>query len=539
MSNQYTIGIDFGTLSARAVLLCAETGEELAASEFVYPHGVMDTALPSGKRLPPRYALQHPQDYLDALKMTVGEVLRQGNIPASSVVGLCIDFTSCTVISMAADGTPLCMTEAYCDHPLAYAKLWKHHGAIPYAEEITAKARARGERWLPLCGGTVSSEWLLPKVAETLREAPELYRDTARFAEAGDWLSFLLTGEHTTSASFAGLKALWTAEDGFPSNDFFISVDPRLDGILGSKLCSDVRPAAASVGRLTDAGAALTGLAAGTVLAAPAIDGTPPVPALSSVKKGEMTMIVGTSSVDLLLAEAAKAVPGLCGCAKDAVIPDYYTYEAGQTGVGDMFAWFVQNCVPRAYEEEAEALGMNIHAYLRNKASALRIGESRLIALDWFNGNRSILKNEALTGLILGLTINTRPEEIYRALIEATAFGTRKIIERFEEYGLAVDCICAAGGIAQKDPMMMQIYADVTQREIRVVNAKQPAARGCAIYAAVAAGLFPNLDTAVRHFALPEAARYTPVPAHSAAYEPLYAEYSRLYAYFGKGDHIG
>ena len=538
MKRTYTIGIDYGTLSARALLLCVDTGEEVAVAEYVYPHGVMDRELPCGKKLPPRYALQHPQDYLDALSTTVREVLSGANVSAEDVAGLCIDFTSCTVISMTEDGTPLCFLEEYREEPLAYAKLWKHHGAIPYADEINEKARERGEKWLSAFGGTVSSEWLLPKTVETLREAPRLFDATARFSEAGDWLSFLLTGEHTTSASFAGFKALWTAESGFPSNDFFCAVDPRLDGIMGTKLCDVVRPAAASVGKLDARGARLTGLKEGTVLASPSVDAATPMAALNSIEEGELTLIVGTSNVDLLLSKEAMDIPGLCGYAKDSVVEGYYTYEAGQAGAGDMFSWFVHNCIPRAYEDEATAAGMNIHAYLRKKAAALRIGESGLVALDWFNGNRSILKNEALTGLIFGLTLKTRPEEIYRALIEATAFGTRRIMDRFDEYGVAIDRICAAGGIAKKDPMMMQIYADVTNKVIRVVESAQPAARGCALYAAVAAGLFSDIQAAAKNLALPEAARYVPIAENSKAYAPIYAEYVRLYDYFGKGDHL-
>lgn len=535
MSHQYLIGLDFGTLSVRALLLDAQTGKEVAISDFTYPHAVMDTALPSGKKLPPRYALQHPQDYLDGLRITVKAVLEQGGVDPCEIAGLCIDFTTCTVVPMTADGTPLCMIEGYADEPHAYVKLWKHHGAIPYANEIWEIAKARDEKWLSVYGGKLSCEWMIPKVVEILREAPEIYEKAAYFADAGDWLSFLLTGEHTMGVGFAGLKTFWNAEDGFPSNDFFKAIDPRLDGIIGTKICTDVRMSGKSVGTLSAEGARLIGLCEGIPIAAPLVDAATPLPALAATKEGELALIVGTSGVAFAFSKEKKTIPGICGYVKDMILPGYYSYEAGQAGVGDVFSWFVHNCVPRAYEEEAAAKGMNIHAYLRKKASALRVGESRLIALDWFNGNRSILKDDELSGMILGLTLNTRPEEIYRALIEATAYGVRMIVENFEAHGIPIDRICVAGGIAQKDPMMMQIYADVLQKELRIAGSSQSAARGCAIYASVVAGLFSDLPSAVEHFALPDNAYYKPIPENVTAYDRLYEEYKRLHDYFGKG----
>ena len=534
-NRKYLIGLDFGTLSVRALLMDAASGEEIAVSEFVYPHAVMDHTLPSGKRLPLRYALQHPQDYIDGLQITVREVLEKSQIDPQDVAGLCVDFTTCTVVPINENGTPLCMLDGYADEPHAYVKLWKHHAALDYAEEINRKAEARGERWLSVYGGKVSCEWLLPKIVEVLREAPEIYDATARFAEAGDWISFLLTGEHTTGAGFAGLKALWTADGGFPSNDFYTAIDPRLDGIVGTKICNDVRASGSCVGRLSEEGARLIGLPKGTPLATPLVDGCTPLPALAATNEGEMTLIVGTSGVALVLAKEKRDIPGLCGYVKDSVIPDYYAYESGQASVGDTFSWFVHNCVPRAYEEEAAACGMNIHSYLRKKASVLRVGESRLVALDWFNGNRSVLKDDSLSGVLLGLTLKTRPEEIYRALIEASAFGVRMIVEMFESHGIKIDRICAAGGIAQKDPMMMQIYADILQKELRVAGSAQSAARGSAIYAAAASGLFSDMPSAVAHFALPDKAHYSPIAENVEAYNRLYDEYVRLHDYFGRG----
>ncbi len=532
---KYLIGLDFGTLSVRALIMDAQTGEEIATAEYVYPHAVMDRTLPDGATLPARFALQHPQDYLDGMKRTVGEVLTQADVSPDAVVGLCIDFTSCTVVAMNEAGVPLCMLDEFKNDPHAYVKLWKHHGALAYAEEINRLAAARGEEWLATYGGAISCEWLLPKLLETLRESPRVFDAAARFADAGDWLSFLLTGQHTMSAGYAGLKTLWSADRGFPSNDFFRAVDPRLDGLIGGRICDAVYPAGACVGKLTKEGAELIGLAEGTPLAAPLVDGGAPMAALSVTGLGELALVVGTSNVDHVLGEYPIDIPGICGYVKGAIVPELYVFEAGQAGAGDMFSWFVHNCIPRAYEEAAAECGMSIHAYLRERASKLAPGESRLIALDWFNGNRSILKDDALSGMILGLTIHTRPEEIYRALIEATAFGTRMIIENFEAHGIPVERICAAGGIARKDPMMMQIYADVCGKEIRIVDSVQAAARGSAIYAAVAAGLFESVAAAAAHYALPEKEHYSPISAHKDAYDRLYQEYKTLHDYFGRG----
>lgn len=535
---EYVIGIDYGTLSARAVLLHIATGEEIASAIFAYPHGVMDTSLPSGRPLPPYFALQHPDDYLQALSHTVGEVLRQGGVSPESVAALGIDFTSCTMLPITEDGIPLCSLDAFSDEPMAYVKLWKHHGAISCAEELLSVAEKRGERWLSIYGGGLSSEMFFPKILETLRCAPKVYEAAYRFTEAGDWLSFLLTGKITHGASFAGLKAFWDAENGFPSKDYFAAVDPRLADVVESKLRPNVQDATQPLaGTLNARGADLTGLPEGTPLALPIIDAHAALPALNLAKQGELMLVIGTSSCHIINSAEAVVVPGCCGYVKNGMMPDCYTYEAGQAGVGDSFEWFIQNALPAAYTKEAEERSLSVHALLRERASRLMPGESRLLALDWWNGNRSILKNDALSGLLIGLNLSTRPEEIYRALLEATAYGTRRIIEQYESHGIRIDSICATGGIAQKDPLMMQIYADVTGREIRVSSATQAGARGSAIYASVAAGCFADDYEAAKHFALPDQRIYCPNAAAVEIYDRLYDEYRRLYECFGMGEN--
>ena len=532
---KYLIGIDYGTLSGRTVLVNAENGEELAEAVLNYPHAVMDEALPCGKPLPAQYALQHPADYLEVLRTTVPKVLLEAGVSAEDVVGLGIDFTACTVLPVDADMKPLCFLPEFEQEPHAYIKLWKHHAAQPEADEINALAAQRGEAWLPIYGGKISSEWALPKILQVLRECPEVYAKTARFMEAADWLSVVLTGEETHSAAFAGYKALWNAESGYPSNELLTALDKRLDGIVGTKLSTQVCAMDQIAGRLSPEGAALIGLCEGTPLALPMIDAHAAMPALKMTGDGDLMMIVGTSTCHILNSTVGKAVEGICGYVKDGVIPGYYTYEAGQSAVGDIFDWYVKNNMPASYAKEAEERGINAHKLLREKASTLKVGESGLIALDWLNGNRSVLVNANLTGMVLGMTLRTKPEELYRAWIEATAYGTRMILEAYESSGIRINSICAAGGIAQKNAMMMQIYADVTGKEIRIAGSTQAGALGSAIYASVAAGLYADVKEAAERMGREDKCVYRPIPENQASYDKLYAEYKTLHDYFGRG----
>ncbi len=535
---RFVIGTDFGTLSARTVLVNVKTGEEVAEAVYPYPHGVMDETLPSGKRLPPNFALQHPADYPEALSHNIPEVLASAGASADEVAGICIDFTACTLIPLNGKGDPLCYEPEFADHPHAYVKLWKHHAAQAEADEINALAEARGEVWHGIYGGKISCEWALPKILEILHKAPEIYHCTARFSEAADWLTLLLTGKDVHSAAFAGYKALWNGETGYPCDDFFKALHPDLAGIVGTKLSENILGMGQVAGTLTAAGAALTGLWEGLPVAVPAIDAHAAMPALNLTEDGDLMVILGTSACHLVHGYQGVSVPGTCGYVKDGVIPGAYTYEAGQAGVGDLFDWFVRNGVPGAYEAEAKARGINLHALLREKAQGLRPGQSGLLALDWLSGNRSIFVDSDLTGLILGMTLQTRPEELYRAWIESTAYGLKLILEQYEGAGILIRNLCAAGGIAKKDEMMMQIYADVLGRPIDVAASSQAAALGCAVYAAVAAGIYPDVPTAAKAFAKPPVRTYTPVAEHSEIYEKIYAEYKKLSFLFARENDV-
>ncbi len=529
----YTIGLDYGTLSGRCVLVDCASGRELAEAVCAYPHGVMDDTLPSGEKLPPLYALQHPEDYLLVLRTTVREVLAKTGVAPEQVAGMGIDFTSCTVLPVDETGTPLCLNPAYAGERHAYVKLWKHHAAQPEADELNALAEQRGEEWLDIYGGRISSEWMLPKILEILRDAPEIYAKTARFMEAGDWIVSTLVGKEIHSISFAGYKGLYH-NDRYPSNDFMVALDKGLDGIVGTKIAENIVDFAAPAGVLSEAGAELTGLNPGTAVAVPQIDAHAAMPALQITDAGELMLIMGTSACQIVNAKVGQDVKGICGYVKDGVIPGLYTYEAGQAAVGDIFDWFVKNCVPAAYQTEADDRGINLHALLTEKAERLAVGETGLVALDWLNGNRSVLDDSGLSGLILGLTLGTKPEHIYRALLESTAFGTKMILDALQ---FPIQVIKVAGGIANKNALLMQIYADVLNQPIGVCQSTQAGALGSAIYAAVAAGVYPDFGAAAKAMGTPVSKYYYPNPENHAAYQKLYEEYVQLHDYFGRGSN--
>ena len=537
--NRYAIGVDYGTLSARALLIDGETGRELSSAVMEYPHGVMDQALPSGKKLPPDWALQDPQDYVDCFIHTVSQVVKESGVNPEEIVGVGVDFTSCTILPAKADGTPLCKVPGFQDNPHAYVKLWKHHSAQPWADRLNQLAQDRKESWLPYYGGRISCEWVLPKVMQIVEEAPEVYEACDKIIEAGDWLVWQLCGREARSQCNAGYKVQWRPGEGYPSNDFLRALDPRLEHFAEEKLSETICPVASRAGYLTPELAKATGLSENTAVAVEIVDAHASVPACGITEAGKMLMIMGTSTCHMLLSEKEMGVPGTCGIVKDGILPGLYAYEAGQSCVGDHFSWFIDNCLPAAYTEAAKAQGKNIHQYLREKASVLKPGESGLVALDWWNGVRSVLMDSDLTGLIVGMTLQTRPEEIYRALIEATGYGTRKIIESFESQGVPVTELYAAGGIAFKDEMTMQIYADIFSKPIKIAASHQSGALGSAIYGLYAAGEeksgYASFQDACKALGRVQDRTFVPDASNAAVYDKLYEEYTLLYQYFGQG----
>lgn len=540
MSKKYSIGVDFGTQSGRAVLVEVDTGKEIATAVKEYTHGVMDEFLCDGTtKLEPDWALEHPGDYLEVLEVTIPAVLKESGVSPDDVIGVGIDFTACTMLPIDKEGNPLCFQERFKSNPHSYVKLWKHHAAQDEANKLNEIAKKRNEEFLNLYGGKISSEWLIPKIWQILDEAPEIYNEAYKFIEAADWIVLQLTGEEKRNSCTAGYKAIWNKRKGYPSKEFFKALDPRLENVVEEKLSTDIYPLGSKAGEITEKAAKLTGLKPGTAVAVANVDAHVAFPAVGITEPGKMLMIMGTSTCHILLGTEEKIVPGMCGVVEDGIIEGYFGYEAGQSCVGDHFEWFIENCLPASYYKEAQERNINIHKLLREKASALKVGESGLVALDWWNGNRSVLVDADLTGVIVGCTLLTKPEEIYRALIEATAYGTRMIIETFQENGVPITELYAAGGIAEKDELMMQIYSDVTNMEIRISASAQTPALGAAMFGAVAAGKdrggYDTIVDAAKVMAKVKEKYYKPIPENVAVYNKLYEEYKILHDYFGRG----
>jgi L-ribulokinase len=534
----YVVGVDFGTLSARAVVVDARDGAELGAAVHEFAHGVMDRTLAAtGAELPPQWALQDPADYMEALRTAVPEAVRAAGIAVDEVVGIGTDFTSSTPMPVLSDGTPLCQIPGFEDRPHAYVKLWKHHAAQRQADRVNAVAEERGEPWLARYGGRISSEWEFAKALQVLEEDPEVYQRMDRWLEAADWIVWQLCGRETRSTCTAGYKAIH--QDGrYPPEDYLRELDPRFADFVAAKLETPLLSLGARAGDLTARAAQWTGLPQGIAVAVGNIDAHVTAPAAQAIDPGQLLMIMGTSTCHVMNAESLAEVPGVCGVVRDGIVPGLYGYEAGQSGVGDIFGWFVEHAVPARYHEQAHARGLDVHAYLSELAAAQEVGAHGLIALDWSNGNRSVLVDHELSGLIVGLTLATRAEDVYRALIEATAFGTRVILDAFADAGLPARELFAAGGLI-RNPAIMQIYADVTRMPLHLIGSGQGPALGAAMHAAVAAGVHPDIRAAAAAMGKVRRDRYVPDERRADAYDVLYQHYLRLHDHFGRGgDHV-
>jgi L-ribulokinase len=516
------VGVDFGTLSGRAVVVRVRDGAELGSAVFEYPHGVLDETLPAGGRpLPPDWALQVPADYVGVLRDAVPAALRDAGADPADVVGIGTDFTACTMVPTTADGTPLCELPEFEAEPHAYVKLWKHHSAQPQADRINELARTRGEKWLPRYGGLISSEWEFAKGLEVFEEAPAVYAAMRHWVEAADWIIWQLTGVYVRNACTAGYKGI--LQDGqYPSRDFLRELAPGFESFVGDKLEHPLGQLGSRAGGLTAEAAAWTGLPEGIAVAVGNVDAHVTAPAARAVEPGQLVAIMGTSTCHVMNGAELREVPGMCGVVEGGIVPGLWGYEAGQSGVGDIFGWF------------AEHFARDGHEHLTRLAAQQEIGEHGLVALDWHSGNRSVLVDHELSGVVVGQTLATRAEDVYRALLEATAFGTRKIIETFTAAGVPVTELVVAGGLT-KNALLMQIYADVTNLSLSVIGSAQGPALGSAMHAAVAAGAHPDIHAAAEAMGSVQRAVYRPVPAHVAAYDELYAEYTTLHDYFGRG----
>jgi L-ribulokinase len=530
---QVTVGVDFGTLSGRAVVVSVADGTRLADAVHDYRHAVLDRALPDGRtELAPDWALQVPQDWRDVLGTAVPEALARAGVSADQVIGIGTDFTACTVLPTTADGTPLCELPGLGDRPHAYPKLWRHHAAQAQADRINALARQRGEPWLARYGGKISSEWQYAKGLQLLEEDPGLYDAADRWIEAADWIVWELTGAENRNVCTAGYKGI--VQDGVrPSREYLAALNPGFADFT-AKLDHPLSPLGAAAGTLTARAAAWTGINEGTPVSVGNVDAHVTNAAARALEPGHLLAIMGTSTCHILNSDVLAEVPGMCGVVDGGVVPGLWGYEAGQSGVGDIFAWAVRTAVPESYAGQARARGISVHELLTEQAAAQPVGGHGLVALDWHSGNRSTLVDHHLSGLILGLTLDTRPEEVYRALLEATAFGTRVIVETFEQAGVPVTEFTAAGGLP-RNRFLMQIYSDVLRRPINVIGSDQGPALGAAIHAAVAAGAHPDIRAASAAMGRINHAVYSPDPARTDAYDQLFAEYRELHDHFGRG----
>jgi L-ribulokinase len=528
------LGVDFGTLSGRAVVVRVADGTELGSAECTYRHGVVTDHLPGHTDpLEPDTALQHPDDYREVLRRAVPAALCEAKVSPDQVIGIGTDFTSCTVLPVTAEGTPLCELPDLAGRPHAWPKLWRHHAAQPEADEINALAAERGEPWLPRYGGKISSEWQFAKALQVLREDPEVYERTERWIEGADWIVWQLCGHETRNAATAGYKGIH--QDGaWPTKDFLAALDPRFADFALSRLDHPLSQLGERAGGLTAQAATWTGLPEGLPVAVGNIDAHVTAATAQTTAPGRMLAIMGTSTCHVMNSEVLAEVPGMCGMALGGITPGMWGYEAGQSGVGDIFGWFVDSYVQPAYHEEAAELGVSVHDLLSRKAAEAAVGEHGLVALDWHSGNRSVLVDHSLSGVLVGMTLATRPEEIYRALVEATAFGTRTIVEAFTAAGVPVDDLTIGGGMV-RNPFVLQIYADVLNRPLRVVATEQSCAVGSAIHAAVAAGAHPDIHAASAAMGRVREDTVDPDPDRAAAYDPLFAIYTELHDHFGRG----
>jgi len=539
---KYAVGIDFGTESGRALLVELPTGRELATAVHPYANGVIDARLPAPDDdvvLEPDWALQDPADYIATIRATVPRLLAETGVDPADVVGVGIDFTACTMLPTTRDGTPLSELAEFRREPHAWVKLWKHHASQPEADRINATAAALGEAWLPRYGGRISSEWFYSKSLQILDEAPRVYAAADRLIEATDWVTWQLTGVETRNACTAGYKAIWSKRDGFPDTTFFGALHPGFASVVDEKMSRDVQPVGNAAGGLSATAAAWTGLRPGTAVAIANVDAHVSVPAVGVTRPGTMVAVMGTSTCHLVLGSRLATAEGMCGVVEDGIIPGLFGYEAGQSAVGDIFAWYTQHAVPPDVHAEADRIGSSVHAVLERDAARLRPGESGLLALDWWNGNRSILVDGDLSGLLIGATLATRPADIYRALLEATVFGTRAIIESLDEAGVPVHRVVACGGLPERNELLMQLSADITGRPFEISASRQAPALGAAMHGAVAAGAaaggFESIEDAVAAMVRPSVRIYEPAESAMAVYDPLFADYMALHDLFGRG----
>ena len=542
MDHKYAIGLDYGTNSVRAVVVDLADGTEIANSVYEYPSGEQGILLDSTD---PHLARQNPADYIEGYAQSVGAAVRVAtkhrDFTPHKVVGIGVDTTGSTPIPVDAGGSPLAFQPKFQKNLAAHAWLWKDHTSAGEAAEITARAARSKDGYLTKCGGVYSSEWYWSKLLHCRRTAPDVFQAAHSWVELADFVPAFLTGQTDPDTlprgiCAAGHKAMYhEAWGGLPRKDFLRRLDPELVRIAqhyaDRAVTSDQK-----AGELTAEMAQKVGLPAGIPVAVGAFDAHMGAVG-AGVKPGTLVKIIGTSTCDITVwpaDEPLEDIPGLCGIVPGSVLPGMYGLEAGQSAVGDIFNWFVKHLA-----SSGSADGQDPHVLLTREAEQLQPGASGLMALDWNNGNRTILVDPLLTGLVLGQTLHTTAAEIYRALIEATAFGGLTIIKRFEEYGVHIKEVVNCGGIAEKNPLVMQIYADVCNRPMKVSRSAQTCALGAAIFGAVAGGAYRSVPAAQRKMTGTKSIVYRPRKAAAATYAELYRLYRQLHDAFGTSGYKG
>lgn len=534
---KYSIGIDYGSESGRVLIVDVKTGEIKGMHVIPYKHGVITETLPNSSQLIPKgSALQHPKDYLEVLEEGVPWAIAEAGITPDQIIGLGVDFTSSTILPVDEKLTPLCFYSELKNSHHAWAKLWKHHHTKPQTEKIYKVASQRKEKWLRRLGYNISEEWAIPKILEIFEDAPNIYSATSYFLEASDWIVSTLTSTLTRNNCSLGFKAFWNETDKFPES-FFNEIDVNFGSTILSKLQGEVKNVGTRAGYLSDQWAEKLSLPYGLPIATGIIDAHSAVLGTGVYQPEQLLMVMGTSTCHMMLNPELKEIPGISGVVKDGILPGMYAYEAGQSAVGDLFGSYVKEHVPESYYYEAQSSNLSIFDLLEKKAWALLPGENGLIALDWHNGNRSILSDADLSGILIGLTLHTKPEEIYRAYMESTAFGAKIIVNTYREWGMNVKEVFACGGLPQRNNLLMQIYADILNMPIKISQSDYAPAIGAAILGAVAAGKenngYSEIEEAIQHMAQPIEKTFYPNPESVDVYETIFNYYKEMHNYFG------
>lgn len=540
---RYVLGFDFGTLSCRGVALDLSNGQLVATAEHAYRSGVISGKM-KHKSIPLKkeWFLQDPDDWIESMSIVSKCMLLEAGINSEQIAGIGTDFTSCTLLPVKKDGTPLCKIPEYRDRPNAWPKLWKHHGAQAQAERIERYAREHTTWLKEYFGNSVSSEWAYPKMLQVLEEDPDIYEEADYFIEAVDWIVMKLTGVNSRTNGILGVNAFYIEGKGYPDKAFAKAFHPMFENVAETKLSGKILKIGDCAGYVTPEMSKVLGVSVHTAVAAGHSDGAVAGCGAGVTESGSMMLVMGTSTCHQLMYKEKHSFDGICSIAADGMIPGLFGYESGQPATGDIFAWFAENMVPYEYQKEAKKQKKSMLSYLGELAQNLRPGSGGLIALDWFNGNRSILSNYNLSGAIIGLTLDSKPEEIYRALVEANIFGSRKIIENYEKNKIKITSVYAVGGISRKSPWIMQMCADILKKEVLVPDFENVPARGAAVCAAVAVGS-QNPEMGVRDFEeasrrlIPkEIKRYCPNIEISEQYDRVYHYYSILHDIFGRDD---